>query len=403
MTLLSVDDALNRILKNVTPMDVETVPLTQAHMRVLRQDVEAKLTQPPFDASSMDGYAVRAADITEVPASLELIGEAAAGHGLNAEVSPGQAARIFTGAPLPKGSDCVVMQENTERDGDNVRILEKADAGNFIRPRGFDFNKGSRLIKQGHPLSDRDIALSAAMGHGELTVSKRPKVAILATGDELVYPGETPGPDQIIASNGYALAPMIEKAGGDPVLLDIARDNRQSLDARIEDGSRADILVTIGGASVGDHDLVNAALSARGMELDFWKIAMRPGKPLMFGRLGQQYVLGLPGNPVSSYVCALVFLVPLIRNLLENKAATASVHSAILAQDIEANGSRQHYLRGKFEEIAHDDGTTTLGVSAYSSQDSARLALLHEADCLIIREINAPPLKAGKSVNVLPL
>ena len=403
MTLLSVDDALKRILKNATPLDVEAVDLIHAHTRLLREDVTATLTQPPFDASSMDGYAVRAEDIVNTPVKLELIGEAAAGHGFNGEVTSGQATRIFTGAPVPQGADCVIMQENTTREETTVTIEQGARKGNFIRPAGFDFKEGACLIKSGHTLTDRDIALSAAMGHGKLAVSKRPKVAILATGDELVYPGEIPGPDQIIASNGYALVPMIEKAGGSPLLLDIARDTPESLDACIRDGADADILVTIGGASVGDHDLVNAALNARGMDLDFWKIAMRPGKPLMFGRLGEQFVLGLPGNPVSSYICALVFLIPLIRTLLGHQAPQSPLMTAPLANDIEANGVRQHFLRGKYEKIKGPDGNLVQGVTAYSNQDSARLALLHEADCLIVREVGAPALEAGEQVKYLPL
>ena len=403
MTLLSVDDALKRILKNATPLDIEPVSLIHAHKRLLRQDVAATLTQPPFDASSMDGYAVRAEDVLVTPVELELIGESAAGHGFKGEVTTGQATRIFTGAPVPQGADCVIMQENTTREGTTVTIQQGAEKGNFIRPAGFDFKEGACLIKSGRPLTDRDIALSAAMGHGVLNVSKRPKVAILATGDELVYPGEIPGPDQIIASNGYALVPMIEKTGATPRLLDIARDTPESLDACIKDGADADILVTIGGASVGDHDLVNAALSARGMELDFWKIAMRPGKPLMFGRLSEQYVLGLPGNPVSSYICALVFLIPLIRALLGHQTPLTPLKSALLANNIEANGVRQHFLRGKYEKIKDPGGNLVQGVTAYSNQDSARLALLHEADCLIVREVNAPALEVGEQVKFLPL
>ena len=247
------------------------------------------------------------------------------------------------------------------------------------------------------------LGLAAAMGHGQLNLSKRPNVAILATGDELVLPGETLGPDQIIASNGYALVPMIVAAGAKAKLLDIAADNRQSLDASMAQGEAADILVTIGGVSVGDHDLVNEALSARGLDLDFWKIAMRPGKPLMFGKLGNQFVLGLPGNPVSSYVCALVFLIPLIRKLLGYNAPVSPLHTARLTKDIEANGPRQHYMRGRFEEFTGDGGQTSQGVCAYSNQDSARLALLHEADCLIIRPVDAPALKAGAEVEIMRL
>ena len=403
MTLLSVDDALERILKDAVPMAPEVVGLLKGHGRTLREDIVALLTQPPFDASSMDGYAVRAQDVADVPVELDVIGEAAAGHGFEGELAPGQCARIFTGAPLPTGADTVIIQENTVAEGKRVRIMETAPQGRFVRPRGFDFTEGDTLIPEGHALSDRDLALAAAMGHGTLNVSRRPKVAILATGDELVQPGETPGPDQIIASNGYGLYPMIKRAGGEPLLLDIARDSRESLDACITQGADADILVTIGGASVGDHDLVNASLRERGLDLDFWKIAMRPGKPLMFGRLETQFVLGLPGNPVSSYVCGLIFLLPLIRALLGRAHPHAQLQTAPLAHAIEANGSRQHYLRGKFETITQADGQVVQGITAYASQDSARLALLHEADCLIVRGVDAPALGAGEQVVFLPL
>ena len=351
----------------------------------------------------MDGYAVRTDDVQQPPVTLDIIGESAAGHGCRQAVSSGQAVRIFTGAPMPEGADAVVIQENTQAGGAKVKILEGVPKGRFVRPRGFDFKEGEILINKDRQLSARDIGLAAAMGHGTLEVSKRPKVAILATGDELVLAGEIPGPDQIIASNGYALKPMIERAGGEATLLDIARDNRADLDAAIEKGKSADILVTIGGASVGDHDLVHDALSARGLKLDFWKIAMRPGKPLMFGKLANQFVLGLPGNPVSSYVCGLVFLVPLIAALLGNTKPTAGLKTAVLTRDIEANGSRQHYLRGSFVEIPGADGMAKTGVAAYASQDSARIALLHQADCLIVRKANAPALKAGEIVKILPL
>ena len=403
MNLLSVDEALKRILKDAPPLATEPVDLAHAHMRLLRQDLKARLTQPPFDASSMDGYGVRAEDVTDVPVTLEVIGESAAGHGTDKTLSSGEAVRIFTGAPLPKGADCVIMQENTKRDGAKVHILCAAERGNFIRPRGFDFKEGACLIEKGRPLTARDLALAAAMGHGNVTVSRRPKVAIVATGDELVLPGEPLGPDQIIASNAYALVPMIKNAGGIAEIRDIARDTTKSLDACISRAADADILLTIGGASVGDNDLVHDALAARGFELDFWKIAMRPGKPLMFGKLGNQYVLGLPGNPVSSYVCGLVFLVPLLQSLLGHGQPVPQLKTARLANDIEANGPRQHYMRGKFQDFELGDGQKTVGVSAYSNQDSARLALLHQADCLIVREVNAPALEAGALVQILPL
>ncbi len=407
MTLLSVSEAIKRILSGAAPLGIEAVDLARAHGRFLRTDLEARLTQPPFDASSMDGYAVRGKDVAEVPTVLNVVGEAAAGLGYGGTVGTGQAARIFTGAPMPEGADCVVIQENTETvsdgDGAQVRILETAEPGRFVRPRGFDFQAGDVLIRQGRNLTARDVALAAAMGHGTLNVSKRPRVAVLATGDELVPPGETPGAHQIIASNSFGLVPMIENAGGAAKLLGIAKDTRESLDAHIAQAEEADILVTIGGASVGDHDLVHDALSARGLDLDFWKIAMRPGKPLMFGRLGRQFVLGVPGNPVSSYVCGLVFLVPLIRRLIGHDAAEPAYETARLTRDLEANGPRQHYMRAIFDQTEQAQNGGSLGVRTVESQDSARLALLHAADCLIVREVNAPALAAGSEVRILRL
>ena len=404
MKLLPVSDAIARILSDAGSLEVETVGLLDGYGRFLREDIEARLTQPPFDASSMDGYAVRAEDVASPPVELDVVGQSAAGSGFEGSVGAGQAARIFTGAPMPKGADCVVIQENTETltTGDGavrVRVLEAASEGRFVRPRGFDFHEGDCLIGRGRVLTARDLAMAATMGHGTLNVTRRPKVGVLSTGNELVPPGATPGPDQIIASNSYGLAPMIESAGGEAELLGIARDTRASLDEHIERAQGCDILVTIGGASVGDHDLVSDALQARGLELDFWKIAMRPGKPLMFGRLERQFVLGLPGNPVSSYVCGLVFLVPLIRRLLGHDRGPAPLERARLAHDLEANGPRQHYMRARFEKLDGDQ----IGVRAYSSQDSARMALLHEADCLIVRPSHAPALAKGAEVEILRL
>ncbi|MGE5267932.1 MAG: gephyrin-like molybdotransferase Glp, partial [Deltaproteobacteria bacterium] len=314
--MLPVDEALRRILESVSPTDSQRVSLSEAAHRVLAEDVRATLTQPPFDASAMDGYAVRAADVAHLPATLNLIGEARAGKGFDGAVTQGSCVRIFTGAPVPAGADAIVIQENTKSEGSSVTVVDGQPDPAHLRPRGGDFAEGQVLLPSGRRLDARAILLAAAMGHGTLAVRRRPVIAVLATGDELVEPGERPGPDQIVSSNPYGLAAMIAAAGGVPRLLGIARDTPAALDGKLDAAADADVLVTTGGASVGDHDLVGPVLTARGMTPGFWKIAMRPGKPLLFGRLGEQRVLGLPGNPVAALICGRVFLVPLIDRLL---------------------------------------------------------------------------------------
>ena len=316
MALLPVEDALGRLLSDVSALtDTVTVPLREADGRVLACDLVAKRTQPPFPASAMDGYAVRHADIATVPSELTVIGQSAAGHGFSGEVGKGEAVRIFTGAPLAAGADTVVIQENVERlSQTRIRVVEAAGPGRHIRGAGLDFDEGEKLLEAGDRLDAGRLMLAAAMNHATLPVRRRPLVGILATGDELVAPGEEPGPDQIIASNTFGVAAIVEEAGGEVLDLGIAADRRETIQAAVDAAEReeVDVLVTLGGASVGDHDLVQEALTGRGMVLDFWKIAMRPGKPLMFGRLGTRRVLGLPGNPVSSMVCAHLFLRPLV-------------------------------------------------------------------------------------------
>ena len=399
MALLSVDDALALILKDAAPTGTETVGLLEAPGRVLASPLAATLTQPPFNASAMDGYAVRAVDAARVPARLTVIGEAAAGHGFAGSVGAGQAVRIFTGAPVPPGADAIVIQEDTDRDGAVVIIKEAAQAKAHIRTRGFDFNEGQPLISPGTRLSTRHITLAAAMGHARLPVRRRPIVAILATGDELVEPGTRPGPDQIVCSNTYGIATMVEGAGGAARILPIARDTRAEIERSIASAAGADVLVTIGGASVGDHDLVAPALGARGISLDFWKIAMRPGKPLMFGRNGPQRILGLPGNPVSSLICGRVFLVPLIARLLGRADTTRDTIRARVAVPLEANGIRQHYMRAFLETTA--DGHSA--VRPVRSQDSSLLSPLAQAGALIVRPANAPAVATGTEIDVLPI
>jgi molybdopterin molybdotransferase len=396
---LSVEDALARILDNVEPTPAEPVAIAAAHRRTLAEPLAALLTQPPFDASAMDGYAVRAPDLAKLPATLAVIGQAAAGHPFTGSLAAGQAVRIFTGAPLPAGADAIVIQENADRDGDKVIVRDGTLDKGHIRRRGFDFREGETLLAAGRRLGPREVALAAAMGHGTLPVRRRPRVAILSTGDELVAPGQAPGPGQIVSSNHLGVAALAELAGAEVRLLGIARDTRESLDAHFDQARDADVIVTIGGASVGDHDLVGPVLQARGMALSFWKIAMRPGKPLMFGRLGPARVLGLPGNPVSSLVCTRVFLVPLIRALVGLPARGEDIVQARAGVALEANGPRQHYMRA-----TSAPGTDGLAVvTPVRSQDSSLLAPLAEADCLLVRPPQAPALLKGAFVPILRL
>ncbi len=397
--LLSVDEALARILADAHPLGSERVAIEAAHDRILAEPLAARLTQPPFDASAMDGYAVQAADVAKLPTKLTVIGESAAGHPFSGRVGAGEAVRIFTGAPVPEGADGIVIQEHTKREGAQVLVSGDDVQTDHIRPRGGDFRDGMTLLDAGRRLGPRELSLAASMGHGELAVWRRPKVAILSTGDELVRPGETPGIGQIVASNHLGVGAMLRNFGADVIQLGIARDTAESLTAHVERAKDADILVTIGGASVGDHDLVAPVLSKQGMDLAFWKIAMRPGKPLMSGRLGALRVMGLPGNPVSALVCARVFVVPLVEQLAGRPTATEATRSAVAAVTIEANGPRQHYMRATLMKDA--DGPPR--VTPVRSQDSSLLSPLAIADCLIVRPPNVPVAKPGDTVRVLPL
>jgi molybdopterin molybdotransferase len=397
---LSVDDALRAILAEAAPIDAwETVSLFEAPGRLLAAPLAARLTQPPFDASAMDGYAVRAADVGALPATLTIIGEAAAGHGFGGLLGAGQAVRIFTGAPVPAGADAIVIQENTRRDGTTLTVLDGRPDAEHIRPRGGDFAAGQPLLESGRRLTARDITLAAAMGHATLPVRRRPIVALLATGDELVLPGTAPAADQIVCSNPFGVAALLAAAGAEPRFLGIARDDRTDLAAHVALARDADVLITLGGASVGDHDLVGPVLREAGMTLAFWKIAMRPGKPLMFGRLGPQAVLGLPGNPVSSLICTRLFAVPLVHALLGLEAAEAAPGEAVTAVPLAANGPRAHYMRARSTWTT--DGRRC--VTPVRSQDSSLLSPLLDADVLVVRPIGAPALSAGATVPVLPL
>ncbi|MFA5899510.1 MAG: gephyrin-like molybdotransferase Glp [Hyphomicrobium sp.] len=399
MGLLPVAEAHRRIQDGVTPLQTESVDLLAAADRVLAEAVTACLTQPPFDASAMDGYGVHAADVAKVPAVLRVIAEANAGQPFSGDVHAGEAVRIFTGAAVPRGCDAVVIQENTTRAGEVVTIHETEAPGANIRKAGGDFRLGDLLLRPGRLLDGSAITLAAAGGHARLDVRRRPRIAILATGDELVEPGGTLAPGQIISSNPYGLAALIRRFGGEPRLLGIARDNMESLAAKLVEAGDADVLVTIGGASVGDRDLVKPALEAHGMTLDFWRVAIRPGKPMLFGRRGDTRILGLPGNPLSCLIAARIFLVPLIYALLGRGEAPLAESAAVLAAALPANGPRQHYMRATIE--GQQDGLPC--VRPLASQDSSHMSALASAAMLIVRAPDAPAAKLGDVVSVLPL
>jgi len=396
MALLSVDEALALVLKGLAPLEAEQVAIGDAFDRVLAADIAARVTQPPFDASAMDGYAVRAADVTTLPVTLELIGEAAAGARFAGTLGPGQAVRIFTGAPVPDGADTIAIQENAEESDGHV-VVKEAAPGRHIRPRGQDFAEGQVLLASGTRLGPRALMLAASANHAELPVIRKPKVAILATGDELVPPGSELGPGQIVSSVGYGLAALVAAQGGEAVTLGIAKDDLESIATLAGTGAGADILVTIGGASVGERDLVVNALRAEGLELDFAKVAMRPGKPVLYGRLGTQRLLGLPGNPVSALICAQVFLLPMLRAML-GLPEERLVREAVLGEALEANGPRTHYIRAT--SAWREDGMRL--VRPLASQDSSLVAAFARADCLILCAPHAPALPAGAPVKILP-
>lgn len=392
--MISVDDALARCFALVSPLGTETVPLRQALGRVMPHAATARLTQPPFAASAMDGYALQG---DPAPGDrFTVIGEAGAGHAFVGSVGPGQAVRIFTGAPVPDGASRVVIQEDVEVQGNTIALRPNADRGTHIRPAGQDFKLGDQLSPR--RLRANDLALLASMNHPDVTVTRRPVVAIIPTGDELVMPGEAPRSDQIIASNSYALAALAEAEGAEARLLPIARDTEEELFTVLSMTEGADLVVTIGGASVGDHDLVGRVAESMGMERAFYKIAMRPGKPLMAGRLRGTPMLGLPGNPVSSIVCGHLFMLPMIRAMLGIGQIAPQTRRAVLAQDIPANGPRTHYMRARLSP-----GPGLPRITPFDRQDSALLTILTEADALMIHAKDGPALPAGTEVEYLPI
>ncbi len=399
MALMPFTYAMAAILNGAEGLPEETVTLEDAFHRVLARDVASLRTQPPEAMSAMDGYAVRAADAT-LGARLTVIGEISAGRPFDRALASGEALRIFTGGVVPAGADGIVIQEDTTRDGDIVVINEAATPGKHIRAAGVDFKQGDVLLRAGIRLTDRDLALAAGMNHPDLAARRRPVVAMLATGDELVLPGATPGPGQIVLSNGYALRALARAEGAEVIDLGIARDTLESTTAAIRRaiGLNVDVLITTGGASVGDHDLVQQSLIEAGGEMAFWKIAMRPGKPMMHGRRGAMRVIGLPGNPVSSYVCGFLFMVPLLRALAGRSEVQHFREAAVLGRDLAANDYREDYLRTRLEWQ-----DSKLVATPVTKQDSSLLGNLAVAEGLLVRPPNAPAAKAGDTCQIIRL
>lgn len=396
-------EALQTVIEGMRPVGTEQVGLNDALGRVLAEDVAARLTQPPAAVSAMDGYAARAEDVATVPTTLACIGESAAGGHFAGTVGPGECVRIFTGAPVPDGADTIVIQEDTAVDGTAVTVNEGAPKNKFIRPPGLDFTEGDVLLRAGTVLSARDLGLAAGMNVPWLTVRRRPRIAILATGDEVVMPGDPKGPDQIISSNSVALNGYVRALGGEPVNLGIAVDDEAALRTLIQGARGCDLLVTTGGAAVGDYDLVRTVLDADGFRLGFHNVAMRPGKPVIFGHIalggGDVPVLGMPGNPVSVGVSSVMLMKPAIRTMLGLADAAPAETPAVLGCDLGENDKRQDYLRATLKR----DDAGTLVATPFGKQDSAMLARLAEAECLLVRAPFAPPAKAGDVVSIVAL
>ncbi len=400
MALLPVANAIEQILRGVEPLPGETVDLSDALGRVLAEDLLAQGSQPANDLSAMDGYAVRADDVVTSPVTLKVIGEAAAGHPFAKEIGPGECARIFTGGVLPRGTDTVVIQEDTSRDGDRVTITGPAKRGRHVRRAGIDFKQGDVLLEKGRRLTDRDLMLAAGMNYPTLNLHRAPRVAILGTGDELLPPGSQLKEGQIVHSSGYALAALIRSESAQVLDLGVAKDRLDDIVSCIRQAreAKADVLLTTGGASVGEHDLVQKALAAEGLSLSFWQIAMRPGKPMMHGRLGSMHALGVPGNPVSSYVCAFLFLLPLIRRLSGRSDLHAEQMPAKLGRALPQNDKREEYMRASLETKNGE-----LIATPFPNQDSSLMAPLAKADCLVIRERFAPAADAGAPCVIVKL
>jgi molybdopterin molybdotransferase len=396
--MISVEEALARLLAPLEALPPEQVSTADAVGRVLAEDVAARRTQPPFAVSAMDGYAVRAADLGQIPVDLRIIAEIPAGAGFGGTLGPGEAARIFTGAPLPDGADTIVIQEDTERQGDQVEIREGAPKGRYVRRAGLDFAEGEVLLLARRRLTPRHIGLAAAMNRPWLFVHRRPRVAILSTGDEIVMPGDPIGPHQIVSSNALALAAFVTVCGGIPILVGNAPDDPDALRRIAAAAKGVDLFVTTGGVSVGEHDLVRDVLSEDGLAIDFWEIAMRPGKPLMFGHYRDTPMLGLPGNPVSTLVCSLLFLKPAVDKLSGLPKAAEAPATARLGVAVKQNDRRQDYLRARLARAA--DGV--IEAVPFEVQDSSVMRSLAASDCLVVRPPHAPALSAGGEVPIIP-
>ncbi len=391
--MISTAEALEKLLDLVQPLGTETVDLIDADGRVLAHDAVAARAQPPFSASAMDGYAISIEE-AKPGDTYTVIGEAAAGHVFETPIGAGETARIFTGAPIPKNTRRIIIQEDVSRDGDKITLNDNLDKGLHIRPSGGDFEVGDTLSAP-RKLSPSNVALLASMNCSTVAVTRKPKIALIATGDELVMPGEAPRDDQIIASNSFGIASLLKRHGADVQLLPIAKDTVSSLAFALSLAKGADLIVTIGGASVGDHDLVAQVAQNEGLERSFYKVAMRPGKPLMSGRIGTSAMVGLPGNPVSSMVCAEIFILPMLDKMLGLPAGPRPRHSAVMGHDLAQNGPREHYMRGKMAA----DGS----VCVYGKQDSSLLSVLSNANILVVRAPNAGPAKTGEMVEIIPI
>jgi molybdopterin molybdotransferase len=397
--VIPVEQAQARVLEAAKPTGVELIMLVDAHGRTLAEPIIARRTQPPADMSAMDGYAVRAVDAPEPGATLTVIGESPAGAPFTGEVRAGQAVRIFTGGEVPPGADTIVLQEDVDRNGDQVQLNEAAEVSRHIRRAGLDFRSGETTIPTGTVMTPGQLSLAAGMNIVWVRAARRPRVAILATGDEIKLPGDELGPGQIIGSSGVGIAAYVRDCGGDPLMLDVAKDDEGALISAARQAVGADILVTLGGASVGDHDLVQSALAKEGLNVDFWRIAMRPGKPLMFGALGDQMVLGLPGNPVSTMVCAHLFLGPAIRQMLGRADTAPPVTYARLKTPMNANDRRQDYVRARMTaEQEHG-----FAVEPFRVQDSSMMSVYASANALIVRPPHADAVQQGDLVQVLPM
>ncbi|HTR86513.1 MAG TPA: gephyrin-like molybdotransferase Glp [Reyranella sp.] len=397
--MLSVREAHARVVAAFSALPSETVSVAEAAGRVIAVAPKARLTQPPADLSAMDGYAVRTEDVPAAPTTLKLVGHAPAGGSYDHALKAGETVRIFTGGPLPMGADSIVIQEDTKAEGDKITILEAPRIGRHIRKAGLDFSAGDQPFPAGRIVTTRDVALAAAMNLPWLSVYRKPRVAILSTGDELVMPGEPVGRNQIVSSSGIAVAALMRAWGAEPTLFDIARDDARLIQEKIAAGAQHDLLITLGGASVGDHDLVQDALKAQGFTMGFWKIAMRPGKPLMFAAKDRARVLGLPGNPVSTMVCSLLFVKPAIDRMLGQSGDVPATRPARLAVDVSANDQREDYVRSHVT-LAADGGLT---VEPHKVQDSSMLSVMAWANALMIRPPHDPARKAGETVQIIEL